>query len=58
MIVQHIRVRPGDAGEEKGSGWSPDGISTDGDEAYNVLIDHCSISWAVDENLSATGGGD
>ena len=55
VIVQHIRVRPGDAGEEKGSGWSPDGISTDGDEAYNVLIDHCSISWAVDENLSASG---
>ncbi len=55
VIVQHIRVRPGDAGEEKGSGWEPDGISTDGGEAYNVLIDHCSISWAVDENLSASG---
>ena len=55
VIVQHIRVRPGDAGEAKGSGWEPDGISTAGGEAYNVLIDHCSISWAVDENLSASG---
>ncbi|MDE2830780.1 MAG: right-handed parallel beta-helix repeat-containing protein [Gemmatimonadota bacterium] len=55
VIVQHIRVRPGDAGEPKRSGWEPDGISTWGGEAYNVLIDHCSISWAVDENLSASG---
>ena len=55
VIVQHIRVRPGDAGEPKRSGWEPDGISTSGGEAYNVLIDHCSVSWAVDENLSASG---
>ncbi len=55
VIVQHIRVRPGDAGEPKRSGWEPDGISTAGGDAYNLLIDHCSISWAVDENLSASG---
>ena len=55
VIMQHIRVRPGDAGEPKRSGWEPDGISTAGGDAYNVLIDHCSISWAVDENLSASG---
>ena len=55
VIVQHIRVRQGDAGEPKRSGWEPDGISTAGGDAYNLLIDHCSISWAVDENLSASG---
>ncbi|MDP6039696.1 MAG: hypothetical protein QGG64_14190, partial [Candidatus Latescibacteria bacterium] len=55
VIVQHIRVRPGDAGEPKGSGWEPDGIGTSGGDAYNIVIDHCSISWAVDENLSASG---
>ena len=44
VILQHIRVRPGDAGEAKRSGWEPDGISTAGADAYNVLIDHCSIS--------------
>ncbi len=53
VLIQHIRVRPGDAGEEKRSGWSPDGIGTSG--AYNVVIDHCSTSWAVDENLSVSG---
>lgn len=55
ILVQHIRVRPGDAGQPSRSGWQPDGISTTGGDAYNITIDHCSISWAVDENLSASG---
>ncbi len=53
VIIQHICVRPGDAGEEKRSGWEPDGISTSA--AYNVVVDHCSTTWAVDENLSVSG---
>ena len=55
VLIQHIRVRPGDAGQPKKSGWEPDGIATSGPSAYNIVIDHCSISWAVDENLSASG---
>ena len=55
ILIQHIRVRPGDAGEPKRSGWEPDGISTSGGDAYNVTIDHCSVSWATDENLTASG---
>ena len=39
--MQHIRVRVGEAGTAKKSGWEPDGISTDGG-AYNVIVDHCS----------------
>jgi len=53
VLIQHIRVRPGDAGQAKRSGWEPDGIATNA--AYNVIIDHCSVTWAVDENLSASG---
>lgn len=53
-IVRHLRVRPGDCGLPKRSGWEPDGISTSGG-ARHVLIDHCSIAWAVDENLTASG---
>ena len=55
IVIQHIRVRPGDAGEPKRSGWSPDGLTTSGGNAYNIIIDHCSFTWAVDENLSASG---
>ncbi len=51
-VVQHLAVRPGDAGQPKGGGWQPDGITTSGGPT-DVWIDHCSVTWAVDENLSA-----
>ncbi len=54
VVLQHIRVRVGGAGAEKRSGWEPDAFSTVAG-AYNVIVDHCSMSWAVDENLSASG---
>jgi len=53
VIVQHIAVRPGEFGRAKRSGWEADGLSTS--SAHNVIIDHCSFSWATDENLSASG---
>jgi len=53
VLIQHIRIRPGDAEQPRRSGWEPDGIATDA--AYNIVIDHCSLTWAVDENLSASG---
>lgn len=53
--VQHIRVRPGDNLQPKRSGWESDGISVAGENAKDVHIDHVSVSWAVDENLSASG---
>lgn len=55
VLIQHLSIRPGDAGQPKRSGWEPDGISTSGGDAYNIVVDHCSITWAVDENLSASG---
>ncbi len=54
VILQHLRVRPGEAGAAKKSGWEVDAIAT-GCGAHDVLIDHCSVSWATDENLSASG---
>lgn len=54
IIIQHIRVRPGEAGHDKKSGWEVDGITTN-KGAYNVIIDHCSTTWATDENLSVSG---
>jgi hypothetical protein len=53
VIIQHIAVRPGEAGKAKQSGWEADGLSTHG--ASDVIVDHCSFSWATDENLSASG---
>ncbi len=53
IVVRHLRVRPGDVNEARGSGWSEDAIATVG--ARNVIVDHCSLTWATDENLSASG---
>jgi hypothetical protein len=61
IILRHIRIRPGDCGRAKKSGWEPDGLTTfTAEEAgakgpHRVVIDHCSLTWGVDENLSASG---
>ena len=52
-VLQHLRVRPGDAGQPKKSGWQPDSISTSGGPS-DVWVDHCTTTWSVDENLSAS----
>jgi pectate lyase len=52
VIIQHIRVRTGTAGEKQ-RGWSPDAMSTV--NASNLIVDHCTFTWAIDENLSASG---
>lgn len=53
VVVRHIRVRPGEAGQPKRSGVDFDAITTIG--ARDVIVDHCSLTWATDENLSASG---
>ena len=54
VVIQHIRIRTGTAGMPKRTGWEPDAMGTVGG-AYNVIVDHCSLTWAIDENLSASG---
>ena len=53
VIMRHLRVRAGRDGAPARSGWEVDGITCW--RAADVIIDHCSISWATDENLSASG---
>jgi len=54
VVVRHLRVRPGDAGQPPGGGWEPDGLSVWGPGAHDILIENCSVSWAVDENVSVS----
>ncbi len=54
VIVQHLMFRPGAYGRPPRSGNEHDGISTGGG-AHQVIVDHCSFSWATDENLSIGG---
>ena len=52
VVIRHIRVRPGDGLKPKRSG-DIDAITTVRG-ARDVIVDHCSLSWATDENLSAS----
>jgi hypothetical protein len=54
VVIQHLSFRPGEFGRPKKGGGDQDGISTLGG-ARDVIVDHCSFSWATDENLSASG---
>jgi len=65
VLLQHIRVRVGDlldpsrpVRNEK-SGWtqySERDCMKVGRECRGVVIDHCSFSWATDENVQTRGG--
>lgn len=54
VVIRHIRMRPGEAAHAKKSGWDVDGI-TCADGARDVIIDHCSLTWATDENADIWG---
>ena len=53
VVIRHIRIRTGADGQAKRSGWDPDALGTI--SAARVIVDHCTMSWAIDENMSASG---
>lgn len=53
VIIRHLRIRPGAGGRKKKSGWEVDSLATNA--VHDVIVDHCSITWGTDENLSASG---
>jgi pectate lyase len=53
VIVRYIRVRSGPNVPNPGSS---DAVRVEGTGVHNVVVDHCSISWALDENLSIVDG--
>lgn len=50
VIVRHIRCRPGDNAKAESDSMS---ISS----GHDIIVDHCSASWSVDETLSASSSG-
>ncbi len=53
VVLSNIRVMVGADNQPHFSGWESDAFSTVG--AYNVVVEHCSFLWALDENMSASG---
>jgi len=60
VVVRYIRFRPGDepaaAYRKEGKRFEPDALSV-GSPSRDVIFDHCSASWAIDEVLSVSGEG-
>ena len=65
VVVQHLRIRVGDDPDGAGGpqpccrdGLGIQSIRADGfPQVYNVVVDHVSVSWAVDENVEIYGPG-
>src|SRR3546814_12932423 len=53
VVVRHIRVRTDRNGEERGGN---DAFTIE--DSSNVILDHVSGSWALDENVNGQGQND
>lgn len=51
VVIRYVRLRPGPH-PCAGPGESSDGIVIYKENAHHIVVDHSSISWAVDENVS------
>lgn len=53
VVIRHVRIRPDVAGTQRAA---QDGITIE--DSRNVIIDHVSASWALDENFNGYGDND
>lgn len=49
VVLRYLRIRPGPGGES-------DGLAIQTAEARDIIVDHCSITWGVDESVSLYTG--
>jgi hypothetical protein len=53
VVMSHLRIMTGRDGQAPYSGWEADAFSTV--SAHNLVVEHCSFLWGIDENMSASG---
>jgi parallel beta helix pectate lyase-like protein len=57
VLLQHVRVRVGD--DPDGPSYeNRDALKLSSDSTDRVVVDHCSLAWAVDENIDMYSGWD
>jgi pectate lyase len=60
VVIRHLRFRVGDEPASEyhklGGSFQPDALTMVAG-SRNVVIDHCSASWAIDETISVSGEG-
>jgi pectate lyase len=54
VVLRHLRIRPGSNPDVDLGG--SDAITIGGANAHDIIIDHCSLSWATDEDLDVSWG--
>lgn len=52
VVLQHVKNRVGDVSP----GGDVDGVTMYTNQSYNILIDHCSFNWAIDEVVGESSG--
>ncbi len=53
VLMQHLAIRVGDDGRSADGSWdNADALQIIGNGSSNIVIDHCSMSWGIDENVS------
>ncbi|WP_299249364.1 T9SS type A sorting domain-containing protein [uncultured Aquimarina sp.] len=51
IVMRHIRIRPGSGVTPEGSD-TKDALVIKSEDAHDIMIDHCSFTWGVDETVS------
>lgn len=52
VVLRYLRIRPGPSRNDSGN------LDAMDIGSYNIIVDHCSFSWATDEVLTSGGGHD
>jgi len=58
VVMRYLRIRPGDIDFGAPNKWGDvDAVTIAGnsEEVFNIVLDHCSFSWAVDEIIGIWG---
>ena len=58
VIVRYLRIRPGYTSDRQ---WDKDALTIYGPEGrtvHDVIVDHCSLEWAIDENANVESSAD